>query len=118
MKSKVVYLLAAAMMIFLGYLTEHVEEIIWTFGPLLLFSFVLGVIAPKRAWLWGLLIFLTLPLAGFVANLTGYHPPFPTTSFISPFAVIPLGMAVVSAYCGAAVNHWLYPSAETIGSSG
>jgi hypothetical protein len=108
MKSKLLYLLVPVMMISLGYLTEHVEEIIWTVGPLILFSFLLGLIFPnpRRAWLWGLFILLSIPLAELAANLIGYKPPFPTASFISPLALIPLAMAITSAYAGVAVHRW------------
>src|SRR5580765_6060615 len=100
MKNKLLYLLIPVMMFALGYLTEHTEEIIWTVGPLLLFSFLLGLIFPnpRRAWLWGLFIFLSIPMAALAANLIGYEPPFPTTSFFSPLALIPLAMAITSAY--------------------
>ena len=108
MKNKLLYLLIPVLMISLGYLTEHVEEIIWRVGPLLLFSFLLGLIFPnpRRAWLWGMFIFLSIPLAELVANLIGYKPPFPTASFFSPLALIPLTMAVISAYVGVAVHRW------------
>jgi hypothetical protein len=69
-------------------------------------SFVLGLIQPRSAWRWALLIALSLPLAHWIGPAFGIYPRVPATpnNFATLLALIP---AFVGAYSAVAVR-WMF----------
>lgn len=95
----------------LGYIDVYSQEVQLPMFCLLLFSFTLGVVQPKAAWRWGVLMGLSLPAAYFVAfalNLRAVDAPrYPITLVV---LVIP---ALVAAYGGALVQRLSQPPTQT-----
>ncbi len=95
----------------LGYIDVNSQEVQLPMFCLLLFSFTLGVMQPKAAWRWGVLMGLSLPTAYFVALALNYRavdtPRYPITLVV---LVIP---ALVAAYGGALAQRLSQPSMQT-----
>ena len=54
--------LALAGGIFIGYADSHSDDEFVTMGILAGFTFLLGVLGPRRPWLWAVLIGIWVPL--------------------------------------------------------
>jgi hypothetical protein len=91
-----------------GYLNMTATEVIVPMSCILLFSFLAGLIQPKAAWRWAVLIGLSIPLSTFVGlainfNFPDAPPRFPITLLV---LVIP---ALVAAYGGSLINRVFMP---------
>jgi len=86
-----------------GYVNLHAKEVQPPALVVLLSAFLLGYIHPKRAWLWALIMGLSISLSYAVASAIGYQTPYPPTpnAFASLIALIP---AFVGAYVGVLVR--------------
>ena len=97
--------LALAGGIFIGYADSHSDDEFITVGLLFGFSFLLGVLGPRRPWLWSLLIGIWLPLLDTALPKLGLAPTRPGESFgfLTALAVAALVMAVcfTGSYAGA-----------------
>jgi hypothetical protein len=72
-------------------------------GPVLLilmFSFLLGVLRPKSAWLSGMLVGLTIPVIHFIAQARKWPVNFPTDSSTPYWAFLALIPALAGAFAG------------------
>lgn len=71
----------------------------------LVFTFLLGFIDPKRAWLWAAILGGSVPLSYALAPIFGYPVPYPPDPniFASFIAFVP---AFIGAYAGA-LGRWL-----------
>jgi hypothetical protein len=98
-------LLALAGGFFVGYADARSDDEFITLGILIGFSFLLGILGPRRPWLWAVLIGIWVPLLDFVLPKVGLAPTEPGESFglLSAFAVAALVLAVcfTGAYAGA-----------------
>src|SRR5579859_8153604 len=98
-KSWLTVVLALAFGVLLGYIDLNSREVQLPMACLLLFSFTLGVLQPRAAWRWGVLMGLSLPIAYFVALALNYRaidaPRYPLSLAV---LVIP---ALIAAYAGA-----------------
>ena len=67
---------------------------------ILVVTFLVGFLLPKRAWLWALIVGLCLPLGYLVTRAVGILPQVPVEPgwYASAIAVIP---AFIGAYAGA-----------------
>lgn len=67
---------------------------------ILVVTFVVGFLLPKRAWLWATIVGLCLPLGYLIGRSTGYLPQIPVEPgwYASVIALIP---AFIGAYVGA-----------------
>ena len=88
--------LALAGGIFIGYADSHSDDEFITVGILLGFSFLLGVLGPRRPWLWALLIGIWVPLLDSTLPAFGLAPTRPgeSFSFLTALLVTALVMAV------------------------
>lgn len=95
-----------------GYVNLNASEVQAPMGCLLLFSFIAGLLQPKAAWRWALLIGLSVPMSyfiGFAVNYKVVDPPrLPITLVV---LVIP---ALVAVYLGALLHRGLaHPAINT-----
>jgi hypothetical protein len=101
-------LFALAGGIFIGYADSRSDDEFITLGILVGFSFVLGALGPRRAWLWALLIGIWVPVLDSVLPKLGLAPTRPGESFgfLTALAVAALVLTVCSAgaYAGAFVS--------------
>ncbi len=79
-----------------GWTDVHTDDTQFVVLSVLLFSFVLGLIRPRLAWLWALLVGLGVPLAEDYALLTNMRTPWPQSGNVLGSLV-----AVVFAFAGA-----------------
>ena len=68
---------------------------------LLTFGFFAGFAQPRRAWLWGLMLGVWVPIFGFIALGVGLAPYYPQQQFGSFIAIVP---AFIGSYGGALVK--------------
>ncbi len=85
-----------------GYLDVHATEVIVSLTCILLFSFIAGMLQPKGAWRWAILIGLSIPVSYFITFALGQRavdaPRYPITLVV---LVIP---ALIATYFGVLVN--------------
>ncbi|HEV2493582.1 MAG TPA: hypothetical protein VG204_10995 [Terriglobia bacterium] len=97
--------LAVAGGAWIGYADSRSDDVFVTLGLLLGFSFLLGLVGPRRAWLWAPLVAIWVPVLDSVLPRLGLAPRRPGESFtfLSALAVTGLVMAVcfAGAYLGA-----------------
>ena len=92
--------LAAGLGLAIGWLDLHTTEVIVTIVPLLATGFVLGLIRPKAAWRWAVLIALGLPVMAAVAKLGDLRTVEPVQ--LDPrVALVALAFAMAGSYAGA-----------------
>jgi hypothetical protein len=95
--------LAAAFGLGIGWLDLHTTEVVVTIVALLAGGTLLGLLQPKAAWRWAVLISLGLPVMAAVATLTGMHTPEPV--HLDPRVwLVALGFALAGAYAGALIR--------------
>ena len=101
-------LLALAGGLFIGYADSRSDDEFITLGMLAGFSFLLGVLGPRRPWLWAVLIGIWVPVLDSVLPTVGLAPTRPGESFgpLSALAVTALVLTVclAGAYSGAFVG--------------
>jgi hypothetical protein len=94
--------------IFIGYADSRSDDELITLGILVGFSFLLGLLGPRRPWLWTVLIGIWVPLLDFVLPKVGLAPTRPGESFgiLTALAVAALVLTACSAgsYAGAFVS--------------
>jgi hypothetical protein len=97
--------LALAGGIFIGYADSRSDDEFITLGILIGFSFLLGVLGPRRPWLWAFLTGIWVPLLDSVLPKVGLAPTRPGESFglLSALGVAALVLAVcfTGAHAGA-----------------
>ena len=106
------YVLAVLFGLAIGWVNVHTDQTPVVALPLLAAAGVLGVIWPRRAWRWGLLVGAWLALGQAYALLTSTRLPYPNNpSDIAAVLGIGLTLGLVGAYSGALVRR-LVASAE------
>ena len=86
--------------IFAGWVDFNNDEPQAAVLVILVVTFLLGLIQPKFAWLWAIIVALCLPGVYLAATGLGYHPVSPPSPgwYASLLALIP---AFIGAYAGA-----------------
>jgi len=94
--------------VFIGYADSHSDDEFITLGILVGFSFLLGVLGPRRPWLWAVLIGIWVPLLDFALPKLGLAPTMAgeSSGFLTALAVTALVLTVcfAGAYAGAFVS--------------
>lgn len=97
--------LAILFMLVTAYVDMHASETLATMFCLLAFGLICGLLQPKGAWRWGLLVGSSVMLSSFYALATNFTvvdaPRFPIALIV---LVIP---ALAAAYLGAGLRHAL-----------
>ncbi len=110
MKKRTAIALGLAMLFGLvtGYVNIHSDEVQAPVLSILVFTFLLGCLDPRRAWLWALILGGAVPLSYALAPIFGYSVPYPPDPniFASFIAFIP---AFLGAYAGV-LARWLISS--------
>jgi hypothetical protein len=92
--------LAAAAGLGIGWLDVHTTEVTVTVVSLLATGIVLGLLRPKAAWRWAILIALGLPVTAAAVKLSGMRTPEPVR--LDPrITLVALAFALVGCYTGA-----------------
>ena len=93
-----VYVLAFIISAAIGYLDTHTktDDNLPMVLIIVTVTFLFGVIQPKYAWHWALIIGLGIPAAHLIGRAFGYSPPFP----VEPNVLITL-IALIPAFIGA-----------------
>jgi len=90
---------------FIGYADSRSDDVFITLGLLMGFSFLLGLVGPRRPWLWAPMVAIWVPVLDSLLPRFGLAPQRPGESFtfLSALAVTGLVMAVcfAGAYLGA-----------------
>lgn len=86
-----------------GYVDLHNDEVQACLILMLPAGFFAGLLQPRGAWRWALVLGLGVPVAHLVARLVGYRPPYPVrpNDFAVLLALIP---AFVATYAGVAAR--------------
>jgi hypothetical protein len=86
--------------IFAGWVDFNNDEVQAAVLVILVVTFLLGMILPRRAWLWAILVALCLPGVYLFAHRLGYQPVSPPSPgwYASLIALIP---AFIGVYAGA-----------------
>jgi hypothetical protein len=86
--------------IFAGWVDFNNDEVQAAVLVILVMTFLLGMVEPRRAWLWAIIVALCLPGFYLVAVGLGYQPVSPPSPgfYGSLIALIP---AFIGAYAGA-----------------
>ena len=96
-----VYVLALFASAAIGYVDTHTntDDNLPMVLILLTVTFLFGVIQPKQAWQWALIIGLGVPVSHLIGLAVGYRPPYPVEPnvLVTFIALIP---AFVGAYLG------------------
>jgi hypothetical protein len=82
-----------------GYINLHASEVQAPILTILVFTFLLGYLHPKRAWLWAIVLSLSIPLSFVIPPLLGYPTPYQPSPniFATLIALIP---AFIGTYAG------------------
>lgn len=95
------YILAFVMSAAIGYVDTHTktDDNLPMVLVLLSVTYLFGVLQPKQAWQWALIIGLGVPVSHVIGRAVGYRPPYPVEPnvMITFIALIP---AFVGAYLG------------------
>jgi hypothetical protein len=91
------FVAAVACAALLGYIDLVQADILLPFLLLVLSTFTLGAFAPRKAWLWGLLIGCAVPLAQAGALAVGFETPYPNA--VGETWFVPLA-GLIAAYAG------------------
>jgi len=91
----------------IAYLDAHTDEVSVTLAALIALGFVLGVLGPRRAWLWALLAAIWVPVLGFARPLAGLTPPSPTMPLTVPSFLALTAVTSAASLAGAYVGAWL-----------
>lgn len=115
MKKYLVWLclfLAFAGGIFAGWVDFNNDEVQAAVLVILVVTFLLGMLVPKRAWLWAIIVALCLPVVYLLARGLGYQPVSPPSPgwYASLIALIP---AFIGAYSGALARFAINSVAST-----
>jgi hypothetical protein len=83
----------------IGYVNIHANEVQAPVLTILVLTFLLGCLDPRRAWLWAICLGGAVPLSYALAPIFGYLVPYPPDPniFASFIALIP---AFIGAYAG------------------
>ena len=104
--------LAGCLFVVTGYINLTATEVLPPMLCLLIGAGLLGILRPKAAWRWGLLMGLSVPLSYFFVLAVNIRvaeiPRFPITLAV---LVIP---ATVAAYLGVLVRAALRPTAQPL----
>lgn len=92
------YLIALAVGAFLGRFELHTDDTGVEVGVLFLATFVLGLLHPRHAWQWAVLVALWIP----AAELVFRRPPVNSSSLLVAAFVLCVGLA--GSYLGALVR--------------
>ena len=86
--------------IFAGWVDFNNDEPQAAVLVILVVTFILGLIQPRKAWLWAIIVALSLPAVYLFARSLGYQPFSPPSPgwYASLLALIP---AFIGAYAGA-----------------
>src|SRR5438445_108144 len=97
------YVVAVALGAVIGWLDLHASEVQGAVLLMLMCAFGMGLAAPERAWRWGVLIGLGVPVVHVVASACGYRPPHPPqpNDLATLLALIP---GLIGASVGAAIG--------------
>lgn len=99
-------ILAVAGGAWIGYADSRSDDVFITLGLLMGFSFLLGLVGPRRPWLWAPLVAIWVPVLDSVLPRVGLVPrrhPAESFTFLGAMAVIGLVMGVcfAGAFLGA-----------------
>ena len=87
----------------IGWLDLHTTEVLATIVPLLTAGAVLGLLRPKAAWRWAVLIALGLPVMAAIGKLSGMRTVEPVQ--LDPrVTLVALAVALLGSYTGALVR--------------
>ncbi len=99
--------LAVALGATAGWVDQHVKPVQITVLVIGFFAFTLSLAIPRRAWLWGLIIGLFIPLSGLVGAWAGHTPPYPPHPWYEALpALIP---AMLGAGLGSLLGSQFFP---------
>ncbi len=83
--------------LFIGYIDSRASEVLATLMIMLPIAFALGFIEPRRAWLWALIIGLSVPVTYLFVLSTGQRYADPPSGYMTLIALLP---AFVASYAG------------------
>ena len=91
--------LAVILGLVVGWLDVHTTQVVVTIMALLTVGLLLGLLQPRAAWRWAVLIAVGLPIMAAVAHLTGMQTAEPARLDVR-IAIVALAVALVGCYIG------------------
>lgn len=105
-QSRFALIFALTFSVLTGYINITATEVLVPMFCLLLFSFVAGLIQPKGAWRWAVIIGLSITLSTFIGLAINFN--FPDAPPRYPITLVVLVLpALVAAYIGSLANRVL-----------
>lgn len=105
-KGLLLFALALFLSILTGYVNISATENQAPMLCILLFSFLMGLLEPKQAWRWALMIGLSIPISTFVGLAINFDFPDPPQHFPIFLAVLVIP-ALIATYAAVFVKHIL-----------
>lgn len=87
-----------------GYVNTHTDETGIVAGSVLIASGLLGLVEPRGAWRWGLLVGLSVPVGQAIFHLVGAPVPYPNEWSDLPVTFVALVPALVGAYAASLIR--------------
>jgi hypothetical protein len=87
-----------------GYVNTHTDETGVVAGSVLVASGLLGLVEPRGAWRWGLLVGLSVPVGQAIFHLLGARVPYPNAWSDLPVTLVALVPALIGAYAGSLIR--------------
>jgi hypothetical protein len=92
----------------IGWVYLHTDEDAFVVLPLLGATGLLGLVRPRDAWRWALLVGIRLPLGQAAALVTAMPLPYPNNwEGVAAVLAIALGLGVVGASAGALLRRFV-----------
>lgn len=107
--------LAAGLGLFAGWVDLHTTEVTATIVVLLAASLLMGVVQPKGAWRWALILALGLPAMVLVSRTRGLSTAEPVRLDIR-IVLVAFGFGLIGAYIGVAFRRGLAALFDVISS--
>jgi hypothetical protein len=90
-----------------GYLNTHTDESLVVLPAVVALTGILGLLSPRSAWRWALLIGLAVPLSQLIFLALNLHVPYPNGLADIPPSLLAVIPAVAGAYLGVVVSGML-----------
>jgi hypothetical protein len=103
-KTAVLTLVSLAGGAWIGYADSRSDDVFITLGLLLVFSFLLGLLGPRRPWLWAPLVGIWVPVLDSVLPRLGLAPQRPGESFTFLSALAVTGLVIAVCFAGACLG--------------